>query len=55
MDKNAGRKINGVHFLEIWTTRRGIPTLICRIDGKIVARAQFVAARDAAKKEERNT
>lgn len=41
MTMRAGWTINGKHFCETWTTRRGAPTLLCFVDGKITARKLF--------------
>lgn len=49
MATRAGWTINGKHFCETWTTRRGAPTLLCFIDGKPTARAKFKVAIAEAK------
>ena len=52
MTTRAGWTVNGQHFCETWTTRRGAPTLLCFVDGKPIARAKFKAAMAEAKSAE---
>jgi hypothetical protein len=52
MTMRSGWTVNGQHFRETWTTRRGAPTLLCFVDGKPTARAKFKAAMAAAKQAE---
>jgi hypothetical protein len=52
MTMRAGWTINGKHFCETWTTRRGAPTLLCFIDGKPIARAKYLVAREEARQAE---